>query len=67
LFCNGNATPLNTVAVPLAANGDFTINDTFAPLPPNPCAAPVLLIRDPDPLNFVWFAAGIPASINDDD
>jgi hypothetical protein len=67
LFCNGDPTPLNTVAVPLAANGDFTIKDTFAPLPPNPCAAPVLLIRDPDPLNVVWFAAGIPASTNDDD
>jgi len=67
LFCNGNATPLNTVAVPLAANGDFTIKDTLAPLPPNPCAAPVLLICNPDPLNFVWFAAGIPASTDDDD
>ena len=67
LFCNGNATPLNTVAVPLAANGDFTIKDTFTPLPPNPCASPVLLIRNPDPLNFVWFAAGIPASTNDNE
>ena len=65
--CNGNATPFNTVAVPLAANGDFIIKDTLASLPPNPCAAPVLLIRNPDPQNFVCFAAGIPASTNDDD
>jgi len=67
LFCNGDATPLNTVAVSLATNGDFTIKDILAPLPPNPCAAPVLLIRNPDPQNFVWFAAGIPASTRDDD
>jgi len=25
------------------------------------------LICNPDPLNFVWFAAGIPASTDDDD
>jgi len=67
LFCNGDTTPLNTVTVPLAANGDFTIKDTLAPLPPNPCAAPVFLIRNPDPQNFVWFAAGIPVSTKDDD
>jgi hypothetical protein len=45
--------------VPLAANGDFTIDDVLSPppLPPSSCATPVLLIRNTANLN--WFAAGI--------
>jgi len=54
-----------TVAgVPLAANGDFRIDDTLTPTPPNPCTTPVLLITNPAPS---WFAAGILANDEDDD
>jgi hypothetical protein len=42
--------------VPLAANGDFTIDDVLTPPLPSPCTAPVLLIRN---VGGVWFAAGI--------
>ena len=44
--------------VPLAANGDFDIDDVLEPLPPADCASPVLLIRTAGSGN--WFAAGIP-------
>ena len=49
----------NLTGVPLADNGDFTINDALSPPPPAPssCATPVLLIRNADNRNF--FAAGI--------
>ena len=49
----------NTKPVPLAANGDFKIDDVLSPPPPPPssCATPVLLIRNTGNLN--WFAAGI--------
>ena len=43
--------------VPLEPNGDFRINDVLSVPPPNPCNAPVLLIRNP---GGSWFAAGIP-------
>jgi hypothetical protein len=43
--------------VPLAANGDFRIDDVLSPLPPRVCESPVLLIRNP---GGAWFAAGIP-------
>jgi hypothetical protein len=51
------STPLT--GVPLAANGDFKIDDVLSPPPPSPssCATPVLLIRNTGNLN--WFAAGI--------
>src|SRR5262252_2107783 len=42
--------------VALAADGDFRIDDVLSPPPPNPCASPVLLIRN---LGGAWFAAGI--------
>ena len=49
----------NSNPVPLAANGDFKINDVLSPPPPPPssCATPVLLIRNE--ANRNWFAAGI--------
>jgi len=42
--------------VPLAANGDFRIDDMLSPAPAD-CSSPVLLIRN---TNGAWFAAGIP-------
>jgi hypothetical protein len=47
----------NTKPVPLAANGNFTIDDVLSPPPPASCATPVLLIRNAG--NLSWFAAGI--------
>jgi hypothetical protein len=48
----------NTNPVPLAANGDFKIDDVLSPPPPpSSCATPVLLIRNAG--NGSWFAAGI--------
>jgi hypothetical protein len=48
----------NTGPVPLAANGDFKINDVLSPPPPpSACATPALLIRNEG--NRSWFAAGI--------
>ena len=44
--------------VPLAANGDFRINDVLSPAPPAVCDSPVLLIRVTGA--GAWFAAGIP-------
>ncbi len=47
--------------VPLAANGDFRIEDMLSPTPPNPCNNPVLLIRNTSTnAGQGWFAAGIP-------
>jgi hypothetical protein len=48
----------NITGVPLAANGDFRIDDVLAPAPPAVCASPVLLIRVSP--SGAWFAAGIP-------
>jgi hypothetical protein len=60
LFCGAAAIATehdtNLAGVPLAPNGDFTINDLLSPLPPTPCDHPVLLIRS---VGGVWFAAGI--------
>ena len=62
LICD-TATPFpqfstNVTGVPLAANGDFRIDDVLAPAPPAVCASPVLLIRVT--AGGAWFAAGIP-------
>jgi hypothetical protein len=46
----------NITGVPLAANGDFEIDDVLAP--PGQCGSPVLLIRVTP--SGAWFAAGIP-------
>jgi hypothetical protein len=61
LFCanDGNVAHSSTLAgVPLEVNGDFRIDDTLSPVPPNPCTNPVLLIRSAG--NQSWFAAGMP-------
>ncbi|HEX2355014.1 MAG TPA: hypothetical protein VHI50_00950 [Micromonosporaceae bacterium] len=52
-------TQRNTAAegVPLAANGDFTIDDVLSPPPPASCTTPVLLIRNAP--GGCWFSAGI--------
>lgn len=46
----------STSAVPLAANGDFRIDDALNTVPGD-CPNPTLLIRN---AGGVWFAAGIP-------
>ena len=48
----------NLAGVPLAANGDFEIDDVLTPAPPAQCGSPVLLIRVAP--SGSWFAAGIP-------
>jgi hypothetical protein len=48
----------NITGVPLAANGDFRIDDVLMPAPPAQCGSPVLLIRVSP--SGAWFAAGIP-------
>ncbi len=61
LFCanDGNIQHSSNLAgVPLEVDGDFRIDDTLSPAPPNPCTSPVLLIRSAG--NAAWFAAGIP-------
>jgi hypothetical protein len=60
LFCasDGNVQHSSSLAgVKLEVNGDFRIDDSLSPTPPNPCASPVLLIRVTG--NGGWFAAGI--------
>jgi hypothetical protein len=64
LICSTVITPpattpplFDSALVPLAANGDFRIDDVLNPLPPRVCESPVLLIRNPA---GAWFAAGIP-------
>ena len=61
LFCanDGNAEHSTSAAgVPLQVNGDFRIQDSLSPAPPDTCTSPVLLIRVT--ANGSWFAAGIP-------
>ena len=60
LFCanDGNVQHSSLLGVPLEVNGDFRIDDTLSPVPPNPCTSPVLLIRSAG--SGSWFAAGIP-------
>lgn len=59
LFCG--AVPFTSTPADLDASGDFVIKGTLTGVLPNPCATPILLIR-----NFAngapgaWFAAGIP-------
>jgi hypothetical protein len=61
LFCanDGNVQhSTNLAGVPLQVNGDFRIQDSLSPAPPNTCTSPVLLIRVTGAGS--WFAAGIP-------
>ncbi|MGB5082873.1 MAG: hypothetical protein WBO23_19260 [Burkholderiales bacterium] len=58
LFCGG--VPHNTGTVALEANGDFRLEDLLSPLPPSPCADPILLIVSGVAPAGSWFAAGIP-------
>ena len=61
LFCanDGNVQhSSNLTGVQLEVNGDFRIDDTLSPVPPDPCTSPVLLIRSAG--SGSWFAAGIP-------
>jgi hypothetical protein len=61
LFCanDGNVQhSTNLAGVPLQVNGDFRIQDSLSPAPPDTCTSPVLLIRVT--ANGSWFAAGIP-------
>jgi hypothetical protein len=61
LFCtNDGNVPHNSnlAGVPLQVNGNFRIQDSLSPAPPNTCTSPVLLIRVAGPGS--WFAAGIP-------
>jgi hypothetical protein len=73
LFCNGSAKAVNSPFVPLDIHGDFTIKGDLSDNVPSPCATPVLLIRTVIPATEAtpaapgaWFAAGIPASGDDD-
>jgi hypothetical protein len=65
LICEAAApfTLRNTGLVPLAANGDFRIDDVLTPAPTD-CASPVLLIRNG---GGAWFAAGIVKADDDKD
>ena len=54
----------SSAGVTLSPNGDFKIDDTLSPLPPDICISPMLLIRNA--ANLGWFAVGIFRSGNDD-
>src|SRR6266436_3496997 len=54
----------STAGVTLSPNGDFKIDDTLSPLPPDICTSPMLLIRNA--ANLGWFAVGVFRSGNDD-
>ena len=63
LFCgnaDNTATPFDSAAVALEADGDFRIDGFLTAVPPDPCTNPALLIRVGQPGGGVWFAAGIP-------
>ena len=57
LFCGGLAH--DTGPADLDAAGNFQIRGPLSAAPPNPCNAPVLLIRNAAGTR-AWFAAGIP-------
>jgi hypothetical protein len=56
LFCSG--APFTSAPGDLDAAGNFRIRSALTAMPPNPCNAPVLLIRNAAG-NNAWFAAGI--------
>jgi hypothetical protein len=47
-----------SAGVMLPPNGDFEIDGVLSPVPPSPCASPMLLILNA--ANLTWFAVGIP-------
>jgi hypothetical protein len=55
LFCGGVAH--NSPSATLHPGGAFDIEGTLSPVPPNPCANPVLLVMNQ--AGTSWFAAGI--------
>ena len=58
LFCGADR--FDSQPAPLDAHGNFRINGSFNVTPPNPCVAPVLLIRNATGGTLgSWFAAGI--------
>ena len=61
LFCGTPAVAHNSPPTPLSLGGDFIIRAKLTPVPPNPCTAPVLLIRLAQPTGALgpWFAAGV--------
>lgn len=59
LFCGGAAHHSQLADLDLA--GNFHIKGALSAVPPNPCSAPVLLIRNAAGTQS-WFAAGIPGS-----
>jgi hypothetical protein len=65
LFCgsadSATASSSSATGVALDSDGDFSIDDVLSPEPPDPCVAPVLLIRATAG-SQPWFAAGIPES-----
>jgi hypothetical protein len=70
LFCTTSPSPCGTpsftgAGVALDPHGDFQIDDTLSPLPPDSCTHPVLLILSATtvPANGHWFAAGIPGGV----
>ena len=61
LFCGNDGDVQHSTSaagVPLQVNGDFRIQDSLSPAPPDTCTSPVLLIRVTN--GGSWFAAGIP-------
>jgi hypothetical protein len=56
LFCGG-VPQADTSVVPLDEDGDFRIEGTLLPAPPNPCSPATVLILS---AGGNWFAAGIP-------
>lgn len=67
LYCNGVATPINTLPAALDLAGNFRITGPLSSAPPNPCNTPVLTIRNgAGGVPGAWFAAGIPADGDDD-
>lgn len=56
LFCSGSAHA--SPPADLDLQGNFTIRGLLSPVPPSPCLAPVLLVRNTAGTQ-AWFAAGI--------
>jgi hypothetical protein len=65
IFCGDLA--MNSAPTDLDAADDFKINSALSAIPPDPCIAPILLIRnDANGTPGPWFAAGIQKFEDDD-